>query len=133
MKKTEIPVKIKKLLEPCRFVEKETKALFLPLVELATKQFHEIKELEDKLRNLTQPKLFKSLYAEGETVSKAFPKHDKVEGGTRNERIWAHIKNGTQETESYKLLLRWNSLTEAQAYEIFSGYENKLKQIVDKE
>jgi len=129
MGKTEIPVKIKKLLEPCRFVEKETKALFLPLVELATKQFYEIRDLEAKLRVLTQPKLFKSLYAEGETVSKEFPKHEKVEGGTRNERIWAHIKNNTQETDDFKRLLKWNSLTKAQAHEIFSEHENKMKQI----
>lgn len=132
MKKNEIPVKIKKLLEPCRFADKETKLLFLPLVELATKQFYEIKDLEDKLRNLTQPKLFKSLYDEGQSVSRGFPKIEKVEGGTRDERIWQHITDGSQETEAFASLLKWNKLTVSEAYEIYSKHEERLKQSVDK-
>lgn len=131
VKKTDIPAKIKKLLEPCRFLDKETKNLFMPLVELATKQHHEIKDLEQKIRELQQPKIFTSLYEEGSAVSKSFPKYEKIEGGTRNERIWKHIKEGTQESESFNLLLKWNKLTLSEAYEIFSEHELFLKQSVD--
>jgi hypothetical protein len=114
-----IPTKIRKLLEPCKHVDAHTKKLFLPLVSLAVKQHDEIRQLEEKLRSLQEPKLFTP---PPPPVKKDPPPPPKPLG----EWLKEQFDHGLENTEDFKRFLRWKKLDIEQARKMAFDQKNPL-------
>jgi len=120
----QISFKIKKILEPLKYWAPDQKKQFMPLVEYAQKLELKVKMLEDIVRRHQAPQLGTS-FPEGEHMSRSFLTADSPQETvlSRDERIWQGIKKGEQDSEAFKRLLKWSTLTESQAFEIYSKLE----------
>ena len=109
--KKPVPLKVKKLMDPCKHVAPETKKLFLPLFNLACEQHHKIKELENEIKSLRQPTMFTSPYPEGSHVSKSFIREPEPPPEELDVWMRRQFENGAEETEAFKRFLRYRKLS----------------------
>lgn len=126
--KKPLSAKIKKLLEPCRYWDPENKKSFMPLVEYTQKLEERVKKLENELHDFRQSSLVEmkpSIFPEGSHVSRSFLNESQpVERLSRREIIWKAFKEGKQETDEFKRMIKWNKVSEDEAIKIFEEIEN---------
>jgi hypothetical protein len=119
-----IPTKIKKLLEQCKHCDAHTKKLFMPIVELAVKQHEDIKKLENEIKSLRQPSIFKSAYPNGAHVSKSLLVEPSPPKETTAQWINRCVAEGQTESDAFLRFLKWKKWQLSDALE-YAAKESK--------